>query len=297
MIVRAKPTLFEIAFALRGSILPRIIWRLAAMTAVSALAVWLTQRWPGLVGQLSATPFALIGLALSIFMSFRNNACYDRWWEARKLWGELIIACRGFARQTSTLSAPEREPMLRGLIGFTYGLNARLRGNDEVVAIAPWSAGVAADRPNPTDAALSQVGDRLGRLMQDERLTPIHYSVLELRLGELTHVQAACERIKNTPLPFAYSLLLHRTAHLFCLFLPFALAPALGWWTPLLSVIVGYAFFGLDALGDELEDPFGEDDNDLALDAMSRTVERELLDAMGVSPLPDPVAPVRYHLT
>lgn len=92
-------------------------------------------------------------------------------------------------------------------------------------------------------------------------------------------------------------LLLHRTAHLFCLFLPFALAPALGWWTPLLSVIVGYAFFGLDALGDELEDPFGEDDNDLALDAMSRTVERELLDAMGVSPLPDPVAPVRYHLT
>jgi putative membrane protein len=92
-------------------------------------------------------------------------------------------------------------------------------------------------------------------------------------------------------------LLLHRTALLFCLLLPFALAPTLGWWTPLLVLIVSYTFFGLDALGDQLEDPFGTDDNDLPLDAMVRTIERELLFAMGRAELPPPLTAVRYHLT
>ena len=110
-------------------------------------------------------------------------------------------------------------------------------------------------------------------------------------------MQAARERIKTTPLPFAYSLLLHRTALLFCVLLPFGLAPTLGWWTPLLVVIVSYTFFGLDALGDQLEDPFGHDDNDLPLDAMARMVERELLFSLGREDLPPPITPERYRLT
>jgi putative membrane protein len=282
MIVRRKPGLYEIAFAMRGSIVPKIAGRLAVLLAISLGAVWLAGVRPGPMSRLAAMPFTLIGLALSIFMSFRNNACYDRWWEARKLWGELIIASRAFTRQTAIFDADTRAPLLSGLAGFAHGLAARLRGEDEGAVIAPWSA--VQDwsvSPNPTDAVLSDVGVRCARLMAEGRLDPIHYSVLEVQLTALSHVQGACERIKGTPLPFAFALLLHRTAHVFCLLLPFALAPTLGWWTPLLVVIVGYTFFGLDALGDELEDPFGPDANDLPLDAMVRTVERELLFAMG----------------
>ncbi|MEH0195443.1 bestrophin family protein [Caulobacter sp. CCNWLY153] len=298
MIVGRRAGLFEIAFALRGSILPSIAGRLAVLLLVSLGAVLTAQRYPAALERLSALPFTLIGLSLSIFMSFRNNACYDRWWEARKLWGGLIIAARSFARQTQGLSPEAREPLLLGLAGFACGLAARLRGQDERAAITRWrEVPNLAAAPNPTDAVLAAVGADCARLEGQGAVTAIHLSVLEARLTELSHVQAACERIKATPSPFSYSLMLHRTAHVFCLLLPFALAHALGWWTPALVLLIGYTFFGLDALGDQLEDPFGLEDNDLPLDAMVRTIERDLLFSLGRENLPPVIEAKGYRLT
>jgi putative membrane protein len=299
MIVRDRPGLRDVLLAMSGSIVPKIAGRLVVLAAISIGAVLLHRYRPEPMGRLSALPFTLIGLALSIFMSFRNSACYDRWWEGRKLWGQLIIASRSFARQTAILDTDVREPLLSGLCGFAHGLAARLRDSDEIVAIAPWIQAQDEEPtpPNPTDAVLAEVGAQCARLVADATISAIHYSVLEVQLSELSHVQAGCERIKATPLPFAYSLLLHRTALLFCLLLPFALAPTLGWWTPLLVVVVSYTFFGLDALGDQLEDPFGADDNDLPLDAMVRTIERELLFAMGRTDVPPPLTAHRHRLT
>jgi putative membrane protein len=298
MIVRDRPETLDVLLAIHGSIIPKIAARLVALTAISFLAILLHIQFPRQMIHLSTMPFALIGLSLSIFMSFRNNACYDRWWEARKLWGQLIIASRSFARQTATLDKETREALLTGVCGFTHGLTARLRESDEIAAIAPWVQHRAwRAAPNPTDAVLAEVGAECLRLAASKTISDIHYSVLETKLSELSVVQAACERIKTTPLPFAYSLLLHRTALLFCVLLPFGLAPTLGWWTPLLVVIVSYTFFGLDALGDQLEDPFGHDDNDLPLDAMARMVERELLFSLGREELPPPITPERYRLT
>lgn len=302
MIVRQSPTLFDILFHLRGSVVPRVAKRLAFMLAVSVGAVWLVPHYPDPFRHLGAVPFTLIGIALSIFMNFRNSACYDRWWEGRKLWGQMLIETRSFARQTQTLPPAVRTEMVRGLIGFAHGLGARLRGGDEAAAIAPWRDDTAPratpgtpdetpPTPNPTDSALRAVGARCLALMQAGALDPIHYAVLERPLSGLSAIQAGCERIKATPLPFAYSLLLHRTAYIFCLLLPFALAQSLGWWTPLPVLVVSYTFFGLDTLGDELEDPFGTDANDLPLDALIRTVEREMLAAAGVADLPPPPAP------
>lgn len=290
MIVRSRPGPLEILFAINGSILPRVVGRLALTVVITVAAVMLHRERPDLPVHLAAAPFALIGLALSIFMSFRNNACYDRWWEARKLWGELIIAVRSFIRQTALLPEERRTPMLNGVGGFVFGLAARLRDRDEAGEIARWTPVEPA--PHAVDAALTGVGRQCAELLRDGLIDPIRYSVLELRLTEMSHVLAGCERIKTTPLPFAYALLLHRTAHAFCLMLPFALAPALGWWTLAVSLLVAYTFFGLDALGDELEDPFGDDPNDLPLDAMSRMLERELRHAQGWTDLP-PVWPAQ----
>ena len=295
MIVRSRPGPLEILFALNGSILPRIVGRLALTVVITVAAVLLHRERPDLPVHLAAAPFALIGLALSIFMSFRNNACYDRWWEARKLWGELIIAVRSFIRQTTLLPAERRTPMLDGVGGFVFGLAARLRGRDEAGEIARWTS--VEPGPHATDAALISVGRQCAELLRDGLIDPIRYSVLELRLTEMSHVLAGCERIKTTPLPFAYALLLHRTAHAFCLMLPFALAPALGWWTMAVSLLVAYTFFGLDALGDELEDPFGDDPNDLPLDAMSRMLERELRHAQGQTELPPVWPAIRDRLS
>ncbi|TCM20799.1 putative membrane protein [Novosphingobium sp. PhB165] len=297
MIVRPKPGLWEVAFAVRGSILPSIAGRLTSIAAVTLLALAGARFHPGLFGQISSMPFALIGIALSLFMSFRNNACYDRWWEGRKLWGSLVIACRSLARRIATLEESERAFILRAMCGFSAGLVARLRGGDEVAAITahcgegPWAAAV-----NPTDRLLAEIGTRCLILMRDGRIGAIHHSLIEEQLHLLAQVQAGCERIALTPVPFSYSLLLHRTAYIFCLVLPFALAGTLGWWTLLPVLLVSYTFFGLDALGDQLEDPFGREPNDLPLDAMARTVEREMLSALGERDLPPAIAPVGYLL-
>lgn len=120
--------------------------------------------------------------------------------------------------------------------------------------------------------------------------------MLEARLAAISAAQAGCERIKATPLPFAYSLLLHRTCYVFCALLPFGLAGQLGWATPVLVALAAYTFFGLDALGDELEDPFGEDANDLPLDALATVIERDLLAAAGEADLPPSARVVDYVL-
>lgn len=298
MIVRPRITIWAMLFAMRGSIVPLIAGRLLVIALVASVAVLLSGYRPSTLTHVGVVPFTLIGLALSIFMSFRNNACYDRWWEARKLLGQLVIELRSFARQIVDFDASVREPLLTGLIAFTHGLAARLREKDEAAAIAIWStAGDWKALPNPTDAVLREVGQRCAALMREGRISDIRHSVLEARLSGLSAVQAGCERIKTTPLPYAYSLLLHRTAHVFCLLLPFALAGTLGWWAVLVTLVVSYTFFGLDALGDELEDPFGLEVNDLPLDAISRMIERELLSALGRTELPPPLVPDNYVLS
>jgi putative membrane protein len=120
---------------------------------------------------------------------------------------------------------------------------------------------------------------------------------MDVSLSALTAVAAGCERIRNTPIPFAYTLLLHRTASLYCFLLPFGLVDAIGYMTPFVVAIVAYTFFGLDALGDEIEEPFGLAMNHLPLDALCRTVEINLLEALGERKLPEPLLPVRSVLT
>ncbi len=297
MIVRSQPSFKDILLTVNGSILPRIFGRLAIIAIISIIAIVAAQWHPGIFEQISAIPFTLIGIALSVFMSFRNNACYTRWWEGRKLWGDIIIACRSLARQTSTLPEADRQFLLRGLCGFTAGLAARLRNTNEATAIHRWcDIGAAAGGPNPTNAVLDLLGRRCLALMNDEKIGPIHYSVLEQQLTILSQAQAGCERIASTPVPFSYSLLLHRTAIIFCLSLPFALAGSLSWWTLLPVLLVAYTFFGLDALGHQLEDPFGPQPNALPILALRRNVEREILSLLGNEKIPRPLQPYKHVL-
>ncbi|OLP56084.1 bestrophin [Rhizobium rhizosphaerae] len=298
MIVRPNRNGFLTLFALRGSILPAIAPRLIVTTGVACLAVVFSRHHPSLFSGVGLTPFTLIGLTLSIFMSFRNSACFARWWESRQLWGAIVTEMRSMARQLGSLSLEERRPMLLGLLGFAHGLAARLRGHDEAHAIAAASGGEGyAGAPNPTDAVLRTVGLQAARLNAQGRIGDIALSLLETRLGHLSAAQAGCERIATTPLPFSYSLLMHRTATIFCLLLPFALAGTLGWWSPAIVFIMSYTLFGLDRLGDELENPFGTDMNDLPLDALVRVIERDLLHAAELHPLPPPLEPKNFVLS
>ncbi|MFJ4346784.1 bestrophin family protein [Pseudomonas sp. NPDC089401] len=299
MIVHSRPDVLRVLFTLKGSIVKRIALRCLMVTLLAALIVLVERHFPAFFYPVSATPFTLLGLSLSIFMSFRNNACYDRWWEGRKAWGKLIIETRSFVRESLAISDETlRAALLRNLCGFAHGLNARLRNECEVHATRPWLAeGTKVAAHNVCDGILRDIGAHCSRLAEQGQISEWRYTLLEQRLAGLTEVQATCERIKGSPLPFPYTLLLHRTIYIFCLLLPFALAEPLGWLAPLFTTIVGYTFFGLDAIGNELEDPFGRDENDLPMDAMVRTVERDVLGALGVEPLPPVLQPVDHVLS
>lgn len=299
MIVRPNPHWLVVLTALKGSIAKRIAMRCLLIAALASLIVLVEKLHPSYFAQVSATPFTLLGLSLSIFMSFRNNACYSRWWEGRQMWGKVIIEIRAFIRESAVIADPsQRHALIRELCGFAHALNARLRNEDEASAAAEWLS-----RPgtryghNVSDGILRHVGESCSKLAVDNAISEWRYMVLEQRLVGLSEAQANCERIKNTPLPFAYSLLLHRTILVFCLLLPFAMAQPLGWLAPLFTTIVAYTFFGLDTIGDELEDPFGFDENDLPTDAMVRTIERDVLSASGHDALPPEREPDHFVLT
>ncbi|MBF8730390.1 bestrophin family protein [Pseudomonas guariconensis] len=299
MIVQNQPNMLRVMFTLKGSVAKRIVVRSLLVTLLASLIVLVESQHPAFFSKVNATPFTLLGLSLSIFMSFRNNACYDRWWEGRKTWGEVVIEMRTFIRESAVIpDQAVREKLLHSLCGFAHALNARLRNEDELSAARPWLANdVPIAAHNISDGILLHVGKVCSQLAEDKLISEWRYMLLEQRLSAFTHAQGTCERIKATPIPFPYTLLLHRTIYIFCILLPFAMAEPLGWMAPIFTLIVSYTFIGLDAISNELEDPFGRDENDLPTDAMVRVIERDVLGALGCQDLPPPLQPVGYILS
>ncbi|WP_110879800.1 bestrophin family protein [Ensifer sp. AP48] len=306
MIVRDRPSLLKLFFILRGSVIQRIFPQVLFVFGLSAFVVWAHRADPGIVPSVNSGPFALLGIALSVFLGFRNNACYDRWWEARKDWGQLIFTSRDLARQTLVLvdaKASEnaaRQRLLNIAIAFAHALVGHLRpGNHAARALArlpdDLAPGYKASR-NAPDYLLREMGRDLAGLRASDAISDFQWAQLDGTVGRMSATLAACERIRNTPVPFGYTLLLHRTAYLFCFLLPFGFADALGWATPFVTALVAYTFFGLDALGDELEEPFGVLPNDLPIMALAETIEINLREALGETDLPPLPQPKDYIL-
>lgn len=315
MIVRERPSGLRLFFLLRGSILGRIR---GALLANVLLAVLVTLAHRALASHnavlVSTIPFTLMGLPLAIFLGFRNSACYDRFWEARKLWGELLLRARNLARQVLHLAdwpAPVGQPrdladprvrLLLRALAFCITLKHLLRdrpaddtGLDGLLLPAERQA--LSNARNRPAALMMSLGADLAQWRREGRLDSQRAVQIDATLSALTAAAASCERIKNTPLPFSYTLLLHRTAYLYCFLLPFGLVDSIGLMTPVVVAIVAYTFFGLDALGDEIEEPFGLLANDLALDAICRGIEIDLRQALGDADPPPALQPVDFLLT
>jgi putative membrane protein len=300
MIVRPRPNAFIMLFSWRGSILPQIAPQLLFVILLSIAVALFEHFHPHIFPELPVAAFSLIGLALSIFLGFRNNVCYDRWWEARKEWGALILHMRNLTRESALLEDNIRRRILYRSIGFTHALNARLRNPNQIDLAQNWLPTTEqqkyAEHPNPPDYILQCIHQEILACYKSKQLSDICYQQLSSRVANLSATQAACERIRNTPVPFAYSLLIHRTAYLYSLLLPIGLGSTLGFLTPVVIGLLAYTFFGLDALGSELEEPFGLLENDLPLDAMARAIEIDLLTSLGDSDIPKPLQAVNFIL-
>jgi len=307
MIVRKRPNAFTLLFIIRGSVVPRVFPHLIALglftTLVIALHEWQWLNIPGF----SLEPFTLLGIALSIFLGFRNNAAHDRWWEARKQWGEMVCEIRSLARSSETLldldaerSAGQlRHDLLRWSAAHCHALRGSLRAEDCGDDLNRWlneqDVKLMQRHQNPADYCLRHAGQIVGELYRQQHIDAIGLRILDEHLTRLASVQAASERIATTPLPFAYTLLTHRTAYLYCYLLPFGLVSSLGWYSTLFTLMVAYTFFGLDVLSEEMEEPFGRASNDLPLDALCRVNEISLAESMGETP-PPLLQPVKHVL-
>ncbi len=301
MIVRDRPGALRLMLAWRGSVIPHILPHIILTGLFAAAVTWVSRRHylDGIVDY-TLLPFTIMGIALSIFLSVRNTATYDRWWEARKHWGHMVYEMRSLARAGNIYLNPQRrrELLIRSL-AHAHLLRGQLRGEDVSADLPESLSGTLAQKAsgtrNPADFMLQRAGDVVAEAHKAGDIDSVAAAALDRHLHGLAGIQAASERIANTPLPFAYTLLAHRTAYVYCYMLPFGMVGVAGWFTPIFTAIVAYTFFGLDRLSEQLEFPFGRHTNDLPLDAICRVHEISIAEALG-DPAPEPLQPEGYLL-
>ena len=238
-----------------------------AAGAYSAFVVWLETDVMSVAVPLGPSFLSILGIILGLLLVFRTNTSYDRWWEGRRLWGQLVNISRGLAHQLDALlpsGAAQRAEYAAIMATFPSTLAAHLR-------TPRGTPGV--HRPNEAIQQLTRSVHRdiaSGRLPREcvVSLTP-----LMLAYDDIT---GACERIRNTPIPFSYSSYVKQFVLLYALVMPFGLVKEFGYGTVIASMFTFFATMGLELLATEIEEPFGTDRNDLPLDDLADRIARDV---------------------
>ncbi len=289
MIVTATPRLRDIV---------NDVWR-----PLTVLAVWdigVTVFYFVSPFQAPSLPLTLFGTALALFLGFRDNSAYQRWWEGRVLWGAMINASRSIARAVIAF-IPETDDQARDLkrsivlrqIAYVHALRCQLRRQDSCDEVhrflSPSEAASALARANPANGLLDGNGQRIAEARARGLIDSIQQAQLEAVLIDIANAQGGMERLKNTPLPNQYRFFPTLFTRLFCVLLPIGLVETLGIWTPVGSTIAGLMFLAVLRIGDDLVDPFADTIHDVPMTAMCRTIEIDLLQALG-DDAPEPMA-------
>ena len=296
MIVRPAHHWFRLLFVWRGSVLRDISGRLALIFAVSVISVLSRDWWLSAHADsaLSIPPFTLMGVALAIFLGFRNSVSYDRYWEARKQWGAVLVASRSLVRQVVSAMSDERHAAMRLLLvrqvsAFAFALKHQLRqgdaGADLAARLTPEVCERLASLRFKPQGVLLAMAEALAAARKAGALDDWQMLAIDRNLNALADASGACERIASTPIPYTYRVLMNRTVMIYCLLLPIGLAPTTGWMTPMIATFVAYTFLALEMIGEQIEEPFGTEPNDLALDAICHTIEVSVCEMAGVAPL------------
>ncbi|MEN2401094.1 bestrophin family ion channel [Flavobacterium sp. MC2016-06] len=305
MIIKKKNNWFKMLFEWKGSVLPQLLPRLLLLFFFTLLIVYFKSFL--LENNLHINPaiFTLFGIALAIFLGFRNNVSYDRFWEGRKLWGALLNDTRSLARQSITLintkdNKAERQKFINLLIAFVYALKHQLRKTDTDADLKRLLSEDFTEQLKEVNfkpiIILRELGLWVKNAKADGKIDSMAQLSFEENLNKLSDIVGGCERIASTPIPYTYSVLLHRTVYIYCFILPFGFVETLGWITPFVIVFIAYTFVALEAIADELEDPFGLQPNDLALNTMSQMIENTLLEINDQKPIETKVSN-DYYIT
>ena len=283
MITRGRLDPVRIARGVGGKLLALLIYD-AAVTAAYVLG-W---HWVGI----DELPLPLLGSAIAIIVTFRNSAAYNRWWEARTLWGQVVNNSRSLVRSLIALSddVALRRRMAHHQIAYVLALRCSLLGIPHEKALAPYippdlAARLGANANVPT-AIQNAMAAELAAVRRSGELDAISVSNLDDTLSALANAQGGLERIKKTPLARQYTQFPQVFVVVYCLLLPIGLVHDLGYLTPFGSTVVGFMFLALDRIGQDLQDPFEGAIHDVPMQAITRAIEIDLLQAIGDHPVP-----------
>ncbi len=246
-------------------------------------------------------PLTLFGSVLALFLGFRDNSAYQRWWEGRILWGAMINASRNLSREARNfLPVEEARDMRRTIvirqIAYVNALRCQLRKlpvDEQVLKfLSRGEAEPALARTNIANGLLDGTGRRVDDARRQGWIDTIQQARMESTMVDIANAQGGMERLKNTPLPNQYRFFPTIFTHMFCILLPIGLVETLGFATPLGSTVAGLMFLAVLQIGDDLVDPFANTVHDVPLTAMCRTIEIDLLQSIG-DEAPGPITPVK----
>lgn len=282
-------------FDIKGSMLRQISSRILAAVVWSAIVTAGYEYWhynikfADRLPLLPLTVHILIGTSLGLLLVFRTNSSYDRFWEGRRMWGNIINESRNLARLGSIAlsGVPElRLRMFAWLTVFPVTAMHQLRGTvKELGAVCdqlpPGELSRALDQQNVSLAVARQITGCLDEARQRGAITEYLFVALDQNVQLLVDYLGSCERIHRTPMPFAYMVHVRRVLLIYCYSLPLALVRDYDWWTIPATLFVAFVMLGIEEIGVEIENPFGNDDNDLPLEAFCETIRRNVEEMAG----------------
>ncbi|MBF8778156.1 bestrophin family protein [Pseudomonas fulva] len=236
--------------------------------------------------ELPLMPLTLLCSALVVLISFRNSSAYARWWEARTLWGSMVNSSRSFGRQVLTLIDdqpgihPVKAQLIQRHVAYLQALRMHLRGQKDITALATvlseQQLRQLAGASNLPNDILSGSAELIAHQFKQGRLDSIRLARLESTLVDISNWQGGMERIANTPLPYPYVYFPRLFSTLFCVIMPLSLVPSLGWFTPVVSTVVGCMLLAMERIGTDLQTPFGSSQHSIRTDELCRNIENNL---------------------
>lgn len=270
---------WSVICSIHGTVLRDVAPAVATLTVFSlALVVW-DKNADGGIPHIDPVGHTILGVVLGLLIVFRTNSSYERFWEGRRLWGQMVNTSRSLARGAAVYAGPAAE-LARLLTGYVHSVKHHLRGERDLAPIRQFLPESEFSRIEAAGNPPSQIAALMSRWNAERissgRLTPMLGAELERQVTILLDCQGGCERIHKTPIPFVYAAHIKHLLLLYLGTLPIVLVEKLGYSAPIAVAIMTFGLLGIQEAGLEIEDPFGTDPNDLPLDDICATIARDV---------------------
>lgn len=226
---------------------------------------------------------SILGIVLGLFLVFRMNTAYDRWWEGRQMWGTLINASRNLAMKINSFTDKDdteiREFFVKMIPNFAFALKEHLRDGvkfEEFKFPSPQVETKLRNSKNTPSMVAAEMYNVIRKMLDQSKITGEQLIVIDLEMKELQDVQGSCERIKNTPIPYNYSMYLKKFIFIYTITLPFGFVTEFFYWTIPIVLMLFFTLLSIELIAEEIEDPFGSDVNDLPTNVLSEKIRNNV---------------------